>query len=813
MAQVNWQTAEEVIRMIEVYNQVIQGMGPAVSATAAATALGFTKTASGMYVKSVVTTTAASAVAEGAAAAAPTAAATTSAANLVIYEGAGGVAQVGGLGAVALPIASSILAAAGGYLIGNQIYKQNSEFLDKLMFPLYDFITGQNIADTLYEQPEVPTMPVIFDAAGNTYMDSRAHDKVKNYLDTKDLEVPIYDTTPSALYPLIHSLSYIEAEYPDTIMAQANGIPSTVNTIRIASHEAPVYIFYGKYLPSCTPTNTSYTFYACSTKPFTYRLTEGGTPKNPASFKAKYNSTITYYGFNGTISTATNVEWEMKGKESDIDFSNYGEALLQGTCLLFNGAIENITGGLPSGVSKYVPGTSPEPLTFPEEVPAWKPVIVPKTVPTEMPDPTPTPDPDSDPDKKKKITPFIPPKQPQPAEVPVKKPAPDYVPTPGIVSPPVPNPTPNPSTTPSPAPNPSVDPSVDPSPNPDPTPTPGVTPGIPQVPSSIPEPVDEGVNPPSTLPVIPSIGTSAAGLLHVYNPSASEVQQFGQWLWTTFSSDLIDTLSKLFNNPMDAVIGLHEIYCTPVTSGFSMIKAGYLESNVSSRLVSERYKEISCGAVGVPEYWGNYLDYAPYTKCYCYLPFIGIVELNADDIMNRGVEIVYRIDIYTGSCIAMIKTAKSGGVTSVIYEFQGNCAVELPITSGQKSAIQGALLTATTAALSAATAGATSVGSAAIVGGARGAAHNKNMVQHSGSFGSSYGAMGIKTPYLIIKRPKQKVVPGYNENYGYPAHKMVHISACTGYLKAIEVDVISPTATEEEKKLIETSLKSGIFVN
>ena len=73
--------------------------------------------------------------------------------------------------------------------------------------------------------------------------------------------------------------------------------------------------------------------------------------------------------------------------------------------------------------------------------------------------------------------------------------------------------------------------------------------------------------------------------------------------------------------------------------------------------------------------------------------------------------------------------------------------------------------------------------------------------------------MGNKKPFLIIKLPKQKVVPGYNENYGYPAHKMVLISKCTGYLKAIEVDVVSPTATEEEKRLIEKQLKSGIFVN
>ena len=801
MSQVNWQTAEEVIRMIEVYNQVIQGMTPAV----AAAALGFTKTASGMYVKSVVTTTAASAVAEGAAAAAPTAAASTSAANLVIYEGAGGVAQVGGLGAIALPIASSILAAAGGYLIGNQIYKQNSEFLDKLMFPLYDFITGQNIADTLYEQPEVPTMPVIFDTAGNTYMDSRAHDRIKDILDTESALVPV--TAYTQIPDLIGTIYAIDLvlQYPISLAnkitiskTKGDPIPIKVSMAWNTSRDLQVVVASTTNFSSQGLSINDGTSYYSTVRTSTasdgttiWSVTRGGgsgiNPLNPAEAFKNFISTIQINPQYGTL----------------IPLVLFGKTA----------ATSSSSGGLPSGVSKYVPDTSPAPLTFPEEVPAWKPVIVPKTSPTEMPEPTPTPDPDSEPDKKKKITPFIPPKQPQPAEVPVKTPSPDYTPTPGIVSPPVPNPTPNPSTTPSPAPNPSVDPSVEPSPSPNPTPTPGVTPGIPQVPSSIPEPVDTGVNPPSTLPVIPAIGSSAAGLLHVYNPSASEVQQFGQWLWTTFSGDLIDTLSKLFNNPMDAVIGLHEIYCTPATSGVSMIKAGYLESNVSSRLVSERYKEISCGAVGVPEYWGNYLDYAPYTKCYCYLPFIGIVELNADDIMNRGVEIVYRIDIYTGSCIAMIKTAKSGGVTSVIYEFQGNCAVELPITSGQKSAIQGALLTATTAALSAATSGATAVGSAAIVGGARGAANNKNMVQHSGSFGSSYGAMGIKTPYLIIKRPKQKVVPGYNENYGYPAHKMVHISACTGYLKAIEVDVISPTATEEEKKLIETSLKSGIFVN
>ena len=88
----------------------------------------------------------------------------------------------------------------------------------------------------------------------------------------------------------------------------------------------------------------------------------------------------------------------------------------------------------------------------------------------------------------------------------------------------------------------------------------------------------------------------------------------------------------------------------------------------------------------------------------------------------------------------------------------------------------------------------------------------KSTVQKSGQFGSSYGAMGIKTPFITITRPKQIQVPNYNELYGYPAHKMVTVGACTGFLRCREVHVISPTASDEEKALIENLMKSGVYV-
>ena len=88
----------------------------------------------------------------------------------------------------------------------------------------------------------------------------------------------------------------------------------------------------------------------------------------------------------------------------------------------------------------------------------------------------------------------------------------------------------------------------------------------------------------------------------------------------------------------------------------------------------------------------------------------------------------------------------------------------------------------------------------------------KSTVQKSGGFGASHGALGIKTPFITITRPKQIQVVNYNELYGYPAHKMVTIGACTGFLRCREVHVISPTATDEEKTMIEQLLKSGVYV-
>lgn len=803
---VTWKTASEIIQILTEQNALVSGM----TVAEAAAVLGYTRSASGIFIKTTVQTIANSVVGTTAAQVAGTAATTTTAYTTVLAETATGTAQVAGVASIALPIASCIAAASVGYLIGNSIYESNDEFLDNLMFPVYDFITGLNVSETLdtYNNENAPTTPIFFDVNGNTFIDSRLQTRLKEFLDAKSAESPVGEVTSTEYGRMVSPMNVLNGiAIPTTYVCLTTDNPDGVTfagsslAYKINSYVTPIKIVYSQSSSHHVVTFASEKSFSvlCRDSITSNINTQTGqqfTVNGKILYVRKYVTAFSYATrtlAKGVVTSAVQMYQSSPGVNAWIPDAETAYAMLYGTI--------TVTGGLPSAISKYIPGTSPEPLTFPEEVPAWNPVVLPKTTPTETPTPEQTPD--NDPEKPNRITPFIPPIQPQPSKVPLKKP--DVVsPTkPAIV--PTPNPNPDTSTAPYPSPDPSVNPSTPPVPFP--------TPPLPEITVPIPPPADTGSTTPPTLPVLPPISSSATGLLHVYNPTTEQINQFGAWLWTTFSGDLIDTLSKLFNNPMDAVIGLHELYTTPTVSGEATIRAGYLDSGVASQLVSARYTEIKCGAISIPEYWNNYLDYSPYTKAFCYLPFIGIVELNADDIIGHGVEITYKIDAYNGSCIALITTAKTGSSESVIYEFSGNCAVEVPITSGMKSAMQSALIGAASTALIATTGPAGAVGGAALVGGVRHGASSKNTVQHSGSFGSSYGAMGIKIPYLIIKRPKQIVVPGYNENYGYPAHKMVTISTCQGYLKAIEVEVISPTATEDEKKMIEKLLKDGVFVN
>lgn len=444
------------------------------------------------------------------------------------------------------------------------------------------------------------------------------------------------------------------------------------------------------------------------------------------------------------------------------------------------------------------------PISIPYEVPEVEPGMpVPSPDPEEQPDPTITDDPE------KQVNPYI---QPYPVPWDLINPDADV--------------------------NPEADPSQEPA-------RPIESPDIPE--TVLPDIVPFGLSPIPSMPGTPLAFASNVGLITVYHPTPAQLYAFEAWLWVTLANADINTV---WNNPFDGVITLFELYCTPTDVGSRTIHSGFLDSGVNSAVIS-RYTEINCGTLGIPEYYGNYFDYSPYSKAHIYLPFIGIQELNVDDIVGHVVNVTYRIDEYNGSCIAMITVSKSTEVNgepvnyrNTMYQFSGNCSVELPIAGGSQAAIKAGLMQADAyqqasqiaagaqlvggiasllGGIIGLQAGAIGSGASQIIGAGATAAYGqanalshmlsgKSTVQKSGSFGASHGALGIKNPFITITRPKQIQVPNYNDLYGYPAHKMVMVNSCTGFLRCREVHVISATASDIEKGIIESMMKSGVYV-
>lgn len=322
------------------------------------------------------------------------------------------------------------------------------------------------------------------------------------------------------------------------------------------------------------------------------------------------------------------------------------------------------------------------------------------------------------------------------------------------------------------------------------------------IPTDTDTPTDTGETPPSIPPIISG---SSNGLWAIYNPSQSELQSFGAWLW---SSDIIDQIVKMISNPMDAIIGLHTIYVTPPTSGAATIKAGYLDSGVSAAKVSNQYTSIDCGTVTIPEKYQNALDY-DYTRVSIYLPFIGIIPLNTRDVMGASLHLTYRVDVLTGTCLAQIRVTKQNS-NAVLYTYSGNCAVQIPLTSGNYGTLLTGLLSAVGGVVASVASGGAALPAVAGIGSA--ALNSHTNVSQSGNLGSNAGALGIRKPYVIITRPTPYNAENYPSFYGIPAQKYVMLGNVSGFTKVRKIHVEGLPATEEEKTMIESILQEGVII-
>ena len=273
----------------------------------------------------------------------------------------------------------------------------------------------------------------------------------------------------------------------------------------------------------------------------------------------------------------------------------------------------------------------------------------------------------------------------------------------------------------------------------------------------------------------------------------------------------METIKKIWMNPLDGIISLIQVYATPTVSGAHNIILGYLDSGVSASVVSSQFVTVDCGSIDVKETKKNATDYAPYVSAHLYLPFIGIVEINVNDVMNGKIGVKYTIDVYTGTCLAEVSGKRSKDMPSdtVLYTFSGNCSQQIPLTSGNATGMLSALVAGAGAGLSIATGGGLGVvAGISMVG--HSLTHEMFHVSKSGNLSANAGIMGAKKPYLILSRRQGYDANGYNELYGYPANKTVYLGNYSGFVR-VKHCLLKTKATDPERAEIMALLRDGVI--
>ena len=388
--------------------------------------------------------------------------------------------------------------------------------------------------------------------------------------------------------------------------------------------------------------------------------------------------------------------------------------------------------------------------------------------------------------------------------------------------------------------------------------------------------------------VQPVIATS--GGTQMWLMSFLDADEFFTYLWNpdgTIWDDIVKGASLLGNNPMDCVISLrlfpiHNLM-SYLTYEHKRIGFGrtFLAANTTQWLTGLHITSTNVIVLDVGTFTFNdiglkkdFRDYEPYTDYSLYIPFCGIVPLQAIECINTHMSIKMIVDLLTGSCTAVVFT------NGVPYKYiNGQIGIEVPVTGrdmssyantvlgaalgggavGGKASSKGVSKAGSTASdMSAMAAGKRAAGVAAMEGGFGGGVNMglQNIAEANQLSGAAFatGAAGVALglgftvagaaiaggaaalsnspaiesvgsntpatclskpmyPYLIVRRSECWIPTNYEKLYGRPLQQGGKISDFAGFSTFGNVKLENITnATSEEKTLISELLTTGVYI-
>lgn len=331
-----------------------------------------------------------------------------------------------------------------------------------------------------------------------------------------------------------------------------------------------------------------------------------------------------------------------------------------------------------------------------------------------------------------------------------------------------------------------------------------------------------------TIPSLPNISVTAAGFVNLFKMTATEVANLANYLWSGLFD--LSTYLKLFGDPMECILSLGIVPLNPAASTPLYIVVGNHATTIQAPRITDQFQELDCGSITVQgsKYSNSFLDYSPYTSAQLYLPYVGTVALDVDEIMDSTIHIVYHIDLLSGSCVAYVEVTKNYTYQgeahehkNVLYQYSGNVLTNVPITSQNFTQVLQAVIGAVAVGVSGGSAAGVAAGSGEAAGAmtadqaaaAVGATTQmKAPVSRSGNCSSACGLLGTQTPKLMLTLPKIAYAEDMNKERGYPTYMRKTISSMsgTGFTKVELAHLKSIPCTDSERDEIIKLLESGV---
>lgn len=346
---------------------------------------------------------------------------------------------------------------------------------------------------------------------------------------------------------------------------------------------------------------------------------------------------------------------------------------------------------------------------------------------------------------------------------------------------------------------------------------------------------------PVPIPDLPDTSTSVigTGFINIYHPTKTQIQNLGKYMYSSFMS--LETIAKAYSNPMDYI---QAILMLPIPSDkmpdgtSSKVYVANKNTGLTWKQLTTQWISMNCGTLTIKEPTKTYLDYGPYTKLSIYLPFIGIVDVDIDDFLDRRLKnhtitVSYHIDLLTGSFLCYI----SRGDGAVMYTYSGSCASQLPLS---QASYQNVYTDVIQMGLSLATGGAYRMLGKEVTNKA-GRTYNttanqqlnstmdagssaadavmsaKPDIVRTGNIQGSTGLLSVMYPYLIYSHP-YGVWPDHvnkTDRYsltGLPSGMLIKIASLKGFTQIEAVNLEVDGALADEVAEIERTLRDGVII-